>query len=338
MNLRPSKSLLAWLCMAAAGCAGSAAMSSRYPTAQYIVAQGESPLSYEQAAAHARAEVAAQVRSSLRAVVQSSMTSTTRDGVTQDTQRLESTSQLTTTFEHAERIHIDAASRRRVKNLYTVTAYLSRAEAASEHLSAHASAASEFQRAARLLQSPQATDRDWAASFQHAQDAFARLTTEATAIRVITRGTPAGLDQDVARMAALAQERMARVAAARVRVIVAPDASPLLNVALQEALASLGVTRTIADDAAYELRIAAVRDARVGPVGPVCRIVLQGSWRDARTGAELGVIKLDSPEFVGADVRDAARAESRAWQRVSATALRALLQPQLAALLPLAAR
>ncbi len=311
-------------------------MSSRYPSAQYIVAQGESPLSFEQAAAQARAEVAAQVQSSLHAVVQSSMTSTTRDGVTQDAQRLESTSQLTTTFGHAERIKLDAASRRHVRGLYTITAYLSRAEAASEHLSAHAAAAAEFQRTAQALQSPQATDRDWAASYRRAQDAFAQLTTEAGAIQAITRGLPAGHDQDVARMTALAQERMARLTAARVRVVVAPDAPPQLNVALQEALASLGVTRTITDDAAYELRIAPIRDAHMGPVGPVCRISLHGSWRDARTGGELGVIKLDSPEFVGADVRDAARAESRAWQRVSAPALRALLQPQLAALLPLA--
>jgi hypothetical protein len=266
------------------------------------------------------------------------MTSTTRDGVTQDAQRLESTSQLTTTFEHAERIKLDAASRRRVRGLYTVTAYLSRAEAATEHLDAYTAASAEFRRAAQALQSPQATDRDWAASFRRAQEVFAKLDADAGMVRAITQGSPAGHDDDVARMTALSQERMSRLAAARVRVIVPPDASALLNVALQDALASLGVTRTITDDAVYELRIVPIRDARVGPVGPVCRISLQGSWRDARTGGELGVLKLDSQEFVGTDVRDAARAEARAWQRVSSTALRGLLQPQLAALLPLATR
>lgn len=310
-------------------------MSSRYPTAQYVVAEGESPLGYEQAAANARAEVAAQLRSSLTAVVQSTMRSETQDGVTHDSQLLESTSQLRTTFDHAERIHSDAASRRRANGLYHVTAYLSRADAASEHVSAYTVAATEFRSTAQALRSPQATDRDWAAAFRHAEAAFATLGNDAAAIRAIMHDEPAEHANDRAVMAALERERRARLAAARVRLVIAPDASPRLMVAMQQALATLGVLRTVTDDVAYELYLTPSREARMGPLGPVCRLTLRGSWRDARSGQELGVLQLDAPEFTGADVRDAQRAEARAWEHVTAEALKPLLQKQLATLLPL---
>jgi len=320
----------------------SASLASRYPDAQYIVAEGVSTTSYTEAEAAARTEVSARVQSELSTVVTSVMGSSTAGGQTEDYQRLLSETTAKTSFAHAEMIRAEPTGRRLENGVYHGVAILSRAEAAATLSRDYEQAALDFRTAAAELTSGTSDLAVWTATLRRAETGFAKLSSAALALQAVTRREHAAFVADLALYDQAERQRATRLSAVRLGLVVGGDGkdSGRLAASLGGALARLGLTATPGNcpPGGFVLRLTASVTWEQGPFGPVCRLAMPGELVACDGGRSVARVSIDSKEFLGTHSRGRDQALAALFERVDEARLLPVLRRELAGCLPVAER
>jgi hypothetical protein len=335
------------MCMGLAACGGpgrgvSDLAEDRWPAHAYLVAEGSSPNSREEAELRAREAVAAQIRSSLESNLES-RTSSSSDGARESYEsEIRQFISQAVSFSHAELIRADPASRRHDDGVYHVLAYLPRMESARVLRRDYDAAAAALQRHADAVDAVPAGDLPaFAAAYGEAREQWLAVERSAMELWAVAGSPPAGFRQDQARWDAVQDRRLQLLSGVPMafRLLDARPAGDTIDAVrlrqeFLEALteAGLSIRGDRCDGGGYLIEFQP-RLHYQGVIGVICRLDFAGRLVDCASG-HAWELHVEDEAFLGEGANTWA-ARKGAADRVTADALAPLLMDALGSSLPL---